>query len=227
MDFGFLCDRAILCFPRFIAKHVLNSGSNLPGTDLEYAPWLVANVTVRAVPVQRGIPIAWDNVSYYSKSLGYVLANHQDITTRERPVVLTYYNALSDLSPKESRTSLYQASPADLSSKIVADLEAMHPGISSEIQSMDLWPWGHGMIRPSVGFIWSNTRHEMKDGFGKVLFAHSDMSGMSNFEEAQYHGIEAAKKVLALMTRRGSDSGSSSGPDQMRGTTKQFNSKTG
>jgi hypothetical protein len=220
-DFGFLCDRAIFCAPRFIAKHVIDSGSTLAGTDLQYAPWLVANITVRAVPAQRGVPIAWDNVSYYSKSLGYVLANHQDITTRERPVVLTYYNALSELSPKESRTSLYQASPAELSSKIVADLVAMHPGIGSEIQSMDIWPWGHGMIRPSVGFIWSDTRTKMKDECGNILFAHSDMSGMSNFEEAQYHGIEAAKRLLEVVPQAYSDQ------HQLRGSTQNVHSKTG
>jgi hypothetical protein len=105
----------------------------------------------------------------------------------------------------------------------------MHPGISSEIQSIDMWPWGHGMIRPSVGFIWSDTRHKMKDECGNVLFAHSDMSGMSNFEEAQYHGIEAAKKVLALMTRRASDVGSPNDQYQMQyqmqGSSQQINSK--
>jgi hypothetical protein len=37
----------------------------------------------------------------------------------------------------------------------------------------------------------------MKQNQGRVYFAHSDMSGMSNFEEAQYHGIVAAKKILA------------------------------
>ncbi len=62
---------------------------------------------------------------------------------------------------------------------------------------MDLWPWGHGMIRPSVGFIWGDVRKQMRERDGNIVFAHSDMSGMSNFEEAQYHGVEAAKTVLS------------------------------
>jgi hypothetical protein len=53
------------------------------------------------------------------------------------------------------------------------------------------------MIRPSVGFIWGGVRQKMKDPLDNIVFAHSDMSGMSNFEEAQYHGVEAAKHVLA------------------------------
>ena len=43
----------------------------------------------------------------------------------------------------------------------------------------------------------------MKKGCGNILFAHSDMSGMSNFEEAQYHGVEAAKNLLAKLGRAG------------------------
>jgi hypothetical protein len=30
----------------------------------------------------------------------------------------------------------------------------------------------------------------------RILFANSDLSGISIFEEAQYHGVEAAQKVL-------------------------------
>jgi hypothetical protein len=83
----------------------------------------------------------------------------------------------------------------------MADLEGMHPGISNDVISMDLWPWGHGMIRPAVGFIWGDTRRQMKQNAGNVFFAHSDMSGISNFEEAQYHGVQAAQKVLEQMQR--------------------------
>jgi hypothetical protein len=36
----------------------------------------------------------------------------------------------------------------------------------------------------------------MKQSNGRIYFAHSDMSGMSNFEEAQFHGVEAAKAIL-------------------------------
>ena len=150
---GFDCDHVIFSGPRFVAKHVIEDGPALNESELQYAPWLVANITVRIVPAERGIPLAWDNVSYYSNSLGYVFANHQDITTRETPVVLTYYNALAENAPTVSRSLLYQATATEWSDKIVRDLEAMHPGISNEILSMDIWPWGHGIIRlPSDSF---------------------------------------------------------------------------
>ncbi len=55
---------------------------------------------------------------------------------------------------------------------------------------------GHAMIRPAVGSIFSEERRRMKRLHDRILFANSDLSGISIFEEAQFHGIEAAQKVL-------------------------------
>ena len=79
---------------------------------------------------------------------------------------------------------------------MIDELEFMHPGISSTIKHLDIWLWGHGMVIPKTGFIWSKERKELQKSLGKIHFAHSDMSGFSIFEEAQYHGVEAAKKIL-------------------------------
>lgn len=190
-------DFVIFAAPRFVAAKVMPDHKFSHEHDLNYAPWMVANISLKSLPDARGLAPAWDNVSYYSDSLGYVMANHQDITTRPKPNVITYYYPLSDQDPRTSRRALYSSSPEHWSELIVEDLQKMHPTIASEIISMDLWPWGHGMIRPSVGFIWGDARRQMKESDGNIIFAHSDMSGMSNFEEAQYHGVEAAKRVLS------------------------------
>ncbi len=205
-------DFVILAAPRFIANKLLaeitgpaahqNSfaPSAAPTYAPTYAPWMVANISLKNLPDGQGVLPAWDNVSYYSPSLGYVVANHQEITTRHKPTVITYYFPLSQQEPKASRQALYKASPEQWSKTIVEDLEKMHPGIANEIISIDLWPWGHGMVRPSVGEVWGESRQKMKEPRGNIYFAHSDMSGISNFEEAQYHGVEAAKIILAKLT---------------------------
>lgn len=195
-------EHVIFAAPRFIARkicHDMNEASLPPA--LNYAPWLVANISLKRLPEARGVGPAWDNVSYYSPSLGYVMANHQDITTRQKPLVITYYFPLSGDTPKQSRMKLFTTDSAAWSQSIVKDLSAMHPGIESEIISIDIWPWGHGMVSPSVGFIWGE-RSKLKREVGRVVFAHSDMSGISNFEEAQYHGVEAAKRVLAKLSEK-------------------------
>lgn len=195
-------EQLIFAAPRFIAKHLVKdqlSESRVDFDHLTYAPWMVANITLNGVPRARGVALAWDNVSYYSRSLGYVVATHQSITTRPGTTVITYYLPFSDISPSLARKELLSNSSDHWSELIVADLERMHPDIRREILSIELWPWGHGMIRPSVGFIWGGTRRQMKENNGRVFFAHSDMSGISNFEEAQYQGVKAAEGVLSRL----------------------------
>ncbi len=190
----------IFAAPRFLAKYIFSSvaaHSELPA----YSPWLVANISLKHLPDAAGVSIAWDNVSYYSQSLGYVVATHQDIRSRQSASVITYYYPLSDGEPTVERGRLQKESKDEWLKLIVADLEKVHPGISDEIISVDIWPWGHGMVRPSVGFIWGQSRAKMKTELGNVYFAHSDMSGISNFEEAQYWGVEAARQVISRLEK--------------------------
>jgi hypothetical protein len=69
----YLAQNVIYCGPRFTANKVIKNyqSPNLPAQ----APWLVANISVKDVPAGRGMPISWDNVSFYSQSLGYIVAN--------------------------------------------------------------------------------------------------------------------------------------------------------
>lgn len=206
----FNCDKLIFAAPRFLAKYLIANNENYDRSshhELSYAPWMVANISLKKPPESKGMAIAWDNVNYYSNSLGYVVATHQNISTRAGATVITYYFPLSQEAPGASRKRLQSSSDNEWVNTIVADLEKMHPGISNDILGIELWPWGHGMIRPSVGFIWGENRRRMKDSNGRIYFAHSDMSGMSNFEEAQYHGVEAARAILAAL---------SSGPNKLR-----------
>jgi hypothetical protein len=57
---------------------------------------------------------------------------------------------------------------------------------------------GHAMVRPTVGAIFSAERQALKRPNGGLIFAHSDISGLSLFEEAQYRGVVAADHVLRM-----------------------------
>ncbi len=190
----------IFATPRFLAPHIIAGYSAEAAHHPCYAPWMVANIIIKHIPASGTVSLCWDNVSYTSKSLGYVVANHQDITTREGEKVVTYYYPLSDEDPVAARRRLLSMSGHKWSEFIVEDLTSMHPGIDSEILSIEFCPWGHGMVSPTVGFIWGQGRSSMKKNYGNIFFANSDMSGMSNFEEAQYQGITAASNVLEQLT---------------------------
>ncbi|MCC6137442.1 MAG: NAD(P)/FAD-dependent oxidoreductase [Bdellovibrionaceae bacterium] len=193
----YLAKNIIYCGARFTAKKVIKNYTD--DIHLDYAPWMVANITLSQRPDSQTTSLAWDNVSYYSKSLGYIVANHQDLKMNRKEAVITYYLPLDEGSPLSERISAYQKSHEDWLELLIPDLEKMHPGISQFITNVDVWVWGHGMISPGVNFLWSSKRKELLKSFQNIHFAHSDMSGISIFEEAQFRGVEAAKKVLASL----------------------------
>ena len=78
---------------------------------------------------------------------------------------------------------------------ILADLSKAHRDIARQVTHLDVWLWGHGMIRPTPGFLWGESRRRMQEPLDNVFFAHSDMSGISIFEEAYLRGIQAAEQV--------------------------------
>jgi hypothetical protein len=55
---------------------------------------------------------------------------------------------------------------------------------------------GHAMVRPVVGSIFSHERRMLQNPKDHLFFANSDLSGISIFEEAQYHGVKAAERAL-------------------------------
>lgn len=198
-------DLLLFSAPRFLAPYLIAEHEKYDLADhskLVYPPWMVANISLRKLPFSKGEAIAWDNVSYYGESLGYVVATHQNISTREGAAVVTFYMPLSEDEPRVAREKLLKAQTTDWTKRIISELEKMHPGIRQDIISIDLCPWGHGMLRPSIAFIWSDARRKMKESPGPIFFAHSDMSGMSNFEEAQYQGVESARRILAGLQER-------------------------
>ncbi|HNP47850.1 MAG TPA: FAD-dependent oxidoreductase [Bacteroidia bacterium] len=198
-----VCYRAkkvVLAVPQFVARRILNNTSS--GKEImdafHYAPWMVANVTVKKPETRSGqIELCWDNVFYNSESLGYVNACHQHLSSHPGMVVLTYYLPLTKGSPFEERTNALKQTHRSWVEVIVKDLEQAHPGIGKEITTIDVWLWGHAMIRPEKNFMFSQVRQEAgKPIEGKIFFAHSDLSGMSIFEEAFSQGIRAAKEIL-------------------------------
>lgn len=190
----------IFACPRFLEKFIIiNAGT--PSAkyldEFHYSPWLVANLTLRSFPLPRaGAPIAWDNVIYDSDSLGYVVATHQSLRTHLRETVFTYYYPLSRGSLVQERNRLLQTDWNTWADFIVKDLSKPHPEISRLINQLDIFRWGHAMVRPRPGFVWGEARQRAASNYPNIYFAHSDLSGFSIFEEAQYRGVLAAERIL-------------------------------
>lgn len=188
-----LARAAICAAPRFIAQRLI---PGLAPEALEYVPWMVANVALDALPTGEGAPLSWDNVLRESRSLGYIVATHQQLHPFPRQTVLTHYTPLDHLPPREAREQAIARSYESWCDEVLADLERAHRGITAHVTQLDVWLWGHGMIRPIPGFIWGEARQRMLAAHGPIFFAHSDMSGISIFEEAYTRGIHAADAAL-------------------------------
>jgi hypothetical protein len=167
---------------------------------LTYSPWLTANITLERQPSDRGrgAPLSWDNVLYDSPALGYVDATHQSLRTHQERSVWTFYWALADGTAAANRAALLAKDWAYWKEAILTDLERVHPTIRACVSRIDIMRMGHAMVRPAVGAVFSSEREALKRPQGGLVYAHSDLSGLSLFEEAQYRGVTAADHVLAM-----------------------------
>jgi hypothetical protein len=191
---------AILAMPHFIASRI---APELGGAEaFSYAPWVVANVSVARRPQGRGVQLAWDNVSSAGESLGYVIATHQTSGAGDGPTVLTWYMPLSRIAPGAARKAMLTRSLADWQRAVRDDLLAMNPDLDGAITRIDVWRWGHAMIRPTPGFMTGTARAAALAVRPPLFLAHSDLSGLSLFEEAHYRGVLAAEGALRHLGQR-------------------------
>ena len=196
LSYRLLARATILAVPHFVADRLLD---RVPDGSHSYAPWMVANVTCNRMPAGAGMPLCWDNVVYDSPSLGYVVATHQALDRVPMRTVLTYYWPLCGQSPQDARRAALERSLPDWQAMVLDELLCIHPELRGEVASVDVCIWGHGMIRPTPGYIWGKAREAACVQTPPVFFAHSDMSGLSLFEEANYRGVFAADAVAGYL----------------------------
>ncbi len=189
---------AVVATPHFVASRLVKSKKTEFSSDgFSYSPWAVANITLSKLPAGKGAPLSWDNVVYNSPLLGYVVATHQIPQMKPVKTVVTYYWPLSHLSPADARKEALSRSYDDWQKIILKELLHVHPELEGYVEHMDVWVWGHAMVRPTRGFIWGDDRKKALKQHAPIFTAHSDMSGISIFEEAYTHGVRAAEGVLS------------------------------
>ncbi len=193
----YAADAVVFAAPSFLAAYVLDDAP--PVAAFEYSPWLTANLVLERPPRERQTEPAWDNVIYDSPALGYVVATHQSLKTYQDRSVWTFYWALADGPAARNRKLLLTTDWNYWKDAILADLARAHPDISQCVSRIDIMRLGHAMVRPRVGFLSSPERMRVASWRGPVFFAHSDLSGFSIIEEAQYRGVTAADRALARL----------------------------
>lgn len=193
--------QVVVAAPRFATPHVVRPWKRAPPAfvaEFQASPWVVANFELSAPPVSRGAPLSWDNVFFESKSLGYVVATHQAARADAHgPTVLTWYYPVVDEDVRAARERVAGTTREDWVDIAMAELRRAHAGIDELVQRVDVLRWGHAMIRPRPGFMFGPARAQAAEPLeGVVHFAHTDLSGLALFEEANFHGVRAAEEIL-------------------------------
>jgi predicted NAD/FAD-dependent oxidoreductase len=210
--------RAIVALPIFVAARVVQDAPDWvrqAAASTVYAPWLVANIHIKAPLFDRTGPApSWDNVLYGTQGLGYVDAMHQSLQPVPGATVLTHYRALGDGvgsgvagGSAEGRKLLMERPWSMWRDTIMAELSAAHPDLAGKTTRIDITRYGHAMAIPvpkNTGQIGlqrpQNVRKQLSKSEHSVLthggltFAHSDWAGYSVFEEAFTQGHASVKK---------------------------------
>ncbi len=202
---GLRCAQCIIAAPQFVNALMLAKAD--PGragqvqANMQYSPWMVANLKVKAGLEERnGADLSWDNVIYKGSGLGYVDAGHQKISLSQPVKNLTYYKPLKGASNADARKAALGKKHKDWTEEIIADLLKVHPNLEQQLLQVDVALWGHAMIQPLPGWIWGEARKSLQQSIGTTIhFAHTDIAGISIFEEAFYQGLNAAGQVKRFL----------------------------
>ncbi len=195
--------RAVSAMPLAVARHVVaslrNDGYDAASHASPVAPWLVANFAMKRFPDEAGdTPLAWDNVLYGSRGLGYVVSTHQEIRVAPSPsTVFTAYRALADRPPDDARRWMDRATPAEIGALASEELRAVYGWrFAPCVERVDVTLRGHAMATPAPGTLANAGLAALRACDGPVLYAHADLSGYSVFEEAAWWGWQAAGRLL-------------------------------
>ncbi len=191
-----IADKVIMATPQFVNQYLLPGRKQL-AKAFNYAPWILATLTLKDIPDAYSYPLCWDNVIYGGKGLGYIYDQHQQVRQLQQKKVITYYYSLSTADLRKARREVYQKPQEYWRQIIISDLKTAHPDIEALTEEIQIHRLGHGMISPVPGFITGEALREAGQPIeGKIYFAHSDLSGISIFEEAFHQGINVVKQVL-------------------------------
>jgi phytoene dehydrogenase-like protein len=193
---------AVYAANRYIAKHVMpelgEAGRN-EAADFNYTAAIVANVHVTRTPGNVG----YDNW-VQGQTLFFTDFIVADWAGLEEPqkAPLDRANTLSLYCPLPhvtARAELLVKPFEEYEEIILADLERILPGVRETVTGVDIYRWGHAMVRGDKGFIFSKSRVGAQAPQGRVSFACSDIDGLPAFENAVGSAYRATAEVAKLL----------------------------
>ena len=195
----YISNHTVVACPSYVAKHIIKLTNDFKiSFDYKHHPWLVSSVTLREIPKGNGLDLAWDNVEYKTKGLGYIYNQHQSFKLVQEKYVISVYLAFDTLSPEEERKRMFSMTEEDMKGLVISELKGMHAEIEEYIESIDFQQWGHGMVTPYPGSFKQQLDFNANEKNQKrIKLAHTDYAGYSVFEEGFARGISVANEIVS------------------------------
>ena len=190
-----IAEKVLFATPQFVNQHIFKDRKF---KNFNYVPWFLATLTLKN-EFGGAEELAWDNVIFGTEGLGYINDQHQNLNQIVGEKVITHYRSFSTDNCKKARRQLYNLKADELKNLVLDDLKVAHPEIEDFIIDIQFHKLGHGMISPVPDFIFGEEKQLAKQNVdNKIFFAHTDLSGISIFEEAFHQGIRAAKEMIGI-----------------------------
>ena len=193
---------AVFAAPRFMAKYLVPEMEDRSEefSSFRYAAYAVANVHVTSTPAD----LAYCNEGHGGDFFitDFIVADWAGLddpanAPLSRPNILTAYAPLIESG---ARGGLLTQPLSFYEDKILADLETMAPGVTDTVTQFDLYRWGHPLVIPYPGFLFSEARRNSRLPVGKIQFAGHETEGIPFIDNAIMGGILAAEAVQSELS---------------------------
>ena len=206
----------------WVNKHILR---DLPKLQREayqqfyHAPILTVNVAVRNWQFMERLGISaaqWFNGFGWYTNLRrqMVIDGKADPLDPGKPTVLTFYVPyLNSGMPLQAQTivgrnQLFAGSYRDIEIQVRKQMQKLFgmAGFNAkrDIAAIILNRWGHAYIAPQPGFYFGKNgapapRDVIREGYGRIAFGHSELSGQQLWSRGVGEGERAAHQALSLI----------------------------
>lgn len=193
--------------------------------QFNHAPMLIVNVAVKNwnFAQKLGAPaLRWhEGMGWFTNIRAPMSVDGEHMPMEPgKPAILTFYIPFCNLIDKDvlelpvraqcivARTQLHDMPYEDIEKKIRAQLaDSLTPygfDADRDIAQIVINRWGHAYVVPEVGFFHGkdgnpSPRDVVKEGYGRIRFGHSELSGVQVWHHACAEGERAAQQVLQLV----------------------------
>lgn len=214
---------AIVCAGSWVSRRILGDAPAPLRAALaafQHAPFLVANVALRNWRFLERLGITC--AVYQGGEFGFTCNIRQPMRVGryrapfhpEKPIVLTFYAPLmqagrpAEVQGQTLRWEMLGTPYLDYERRIRRQMTQLFDagGFDPErdIAGITLNRWGHAYAVPQPGFFHPrdggvSDSDRIREGYGRVFFAHSELRGLQAFVGAHAEGVRAARQVIAAV----------------------------